>query len=226
MSKADKRILITISAFILLIIVSVFVGLHITKTNLTNAAIDYLCEKYGAREEEFELIDYERSKYFLNDDAIPSIERGNYKWEFKYNNRSFFVNKIDGKYYDDYQLADIEYLCVDWFKKNIDNSICCIDIDSYLIYEYQIEKNNNYLVFNDKNIEELLNSKHARPLNTVYYTSVNKKNKNDELKNKTKHLLPNTGISVFQPIYGDWQIKEQKTKDHIIEIYCINQSNE
>lgn len=157
-SKNDKKTLIIISVVISGIIISAILGYFITKINLTNSAVDYLCDKYNATENEFELIDYERSKYFLNDDAIPQIEKGYYKWEFEYKNRSFFVNRVDGKFYDDYQLEDVEKWCVEWLKKNIDESIVLVKISTSELYNYQLNSKDNTMALSYSSIESFINN--------------------------------------------------------------------
>ena len=195
----NKKNIVVILIPVLLIFFSI-AGYCITKTYLTNSALNYLCEKYGANKEEFELIDYECSKYFLNDDAIPRIEKGYYKWEFKYNNRNFFVNRIEKKFYDDYQLEDVEKWCVEWLQKNVDEDIYFVTVSSSDLYNCQKTKGNN-LVLSRNNILEFMNSfKKQETIETdylwVYYDNENVSSKT--LNEKVRRDYNLFGISFTQ----------------------------
>lgn len=220
MSKKQKIVFISVCAAILLIVAGVFLGLHITKINLTNAAVDYLCDKYNATEDEFELIDYERSKYFLNDDAIPQLEKGYYKWEFKYNDRNFFVNLIDGKYYDDYQLEDVEKWCVEWLQENIDKSVYVVEISAFDLYQYQQTIENNSFLFSKDTILDFF---HSYGEKTVYDLDVlfvlyNNSNVNIDSINEQKTLLELDGLSF------DYNQNQNTVITNIINEMCLYRS--
>ena len=75
-----------------------------------NKAINYLCQKYDEDASAFEVLDYQQSGYARRDTGQIIGERVwiNFSFEVKYKEKSFFVKKYKGKYYDDYQLEDIE----------------------------------------------------------------------------------------------------------------------
>ncbi len=134
MSKKQKIIFISVCAAILLIVAGVFLGLHITKINLTNAAVDYLCDKYNATEDEFELIDYENGNYYIDRTLFFEIKWSNYKWKYKYKDIVFNTERIDGKFYDDYQLNDLFEWTTEYLQNNVSEDIIGIEISSDMIY--------------------------------------------------------------------------------------------
>lgn len=156
MTKKDKRTLIIVIIAFFTITVSVLCGYFIEKTILTNSARDYLSQKYNMDRNAFELIDYGRQRYYLNSNAIPELEKGYYRWEFKCNERDFFVNMTDGKFRDDYQLEDIEKWCVDYLKENVDDSIVFVGVSSYDIYSYQRINGDNNDTVSYENIESFI----------------------------------------------------------------------
>ena len=200
---------------ICVLILSVIIGYHIEKSYYTNSVLNYLCEKYNATENDFELIDYERSKYFLNDDAIPQLEKGYYKWELKYNERIFFVNMIDGKYYDDYQLEDVEKWCIEWLQDNIEKSIYCLEISSFDYYEYQ-QKTGNNIEFSKDMVLDFFHSFDEQKINETKYLYVLFKNGNID-ESKLKKRIRNS----FE-LYG--LLFEYKQKQNI-KISRINKCN-
>lgn len=154
MTKRKKKKIIysaiLLALGIIIVLISLFFVKYKTVDNyMTARAYHYLSAKYDADESEFILIDYDKAHWFLNDDDFPELEYSNYKWEFEYNGREFFVN-MDGKeFYDDYQLEDVEKWCVCWLQKNVDKSIWFIGIDSEDLYSYLDVAGKNYIVPDD-----------------------------------------------------------------------------
>ena len=194
--RKKKKNIILASVFFFIIVLSLISGFVIEKTVMTNRALDYLSEKYNAKKFEFELISYKRPNHYLNDDAIPLMVKGCYKWEFKYNERIFFVNIIDEKFCDDYQIEDVEKWCVKWFKDNIDKSIEFVSLGSDDLYAYQINSDNKVMTY--ESIEAFLTSDGSfrwdemfdnNILLAVYYlnNSLDFKKLNEKTDNRLNH---------------------------------------
>ena len=143
-----KKTVIIIAVVIVGIIISTILGLFITKTTLTNAALNYLCEKYSASEEEFELVESENGSFYVDRTVFFNIRWSSFKWKYKYNNIVFNVERINSNYYDDYQLNDLFYWTTEYFKKNINEDIVGISISSDMIYFH----NNKYDAYENTQI--------------------------------------------------------------------------
>ena len=120
MKKKKKAVTIILIVFILVFGV-IFGGYFAIKTVMTKGAINYLQDKYNISYNQITVLDYEMKKPG-NDTSFLLLNKywSPYKWELEYNNKSFFVNRIDGKYYDDYQLDEIESVATEYinnFKK-------------------------------------------------------------------------------------------------------------
>ena len=72
-----------------------------------------------------------------------------FSFEYKYNDRLFFVNRDKGRFYDDYQLEDIENWSTEWLQKNLDKRIVGIPLDSYELIRFQKSYKNNVLTKNE-----------------------------------------------------------------------------
>ena len=170
--KAKTKIIVTVLAVCLAVFGAYkFVDTY-SHSYAENKAINYLCQKY-------------------DDDASA--------FEVRYNGKKFFVKKYKGKYYDDYQLEDIEKWCTDWLKNNVDERFTGVDLDTYDIIWYQKtqRKGNKYLV-KQSDAEEILNSVTFNELDDdfqgtiFFYSSENKSDAgklNDELLNKLNEKL-------------------------------------
>lgn len=121
----------------------------------------YLCHKYDAKFSEIELTDYRRAGVYWDDYNIFWLtpQWVDFSFEFKYNDRYVMVNRFNGKFYDDYQLDDIENWSTQWLQKNIDERITGIRLDSTHIFWYlhNTNKSHNYIITQD-DTEEFLNS--------------------------------------------------------------------
>ncbi|MDD7331507.1 hypothetical protein, partial [Eubacterium sp.] len=158
MKKKNKAVAIILIIFIL-VFGSVFGGYFAIKTVMTKGAINYLQDKYNMSYNQITVLDYEMKK-FENDTSFLPLNTywSPYKWELEYNDKSFFVDRIDGKYYDDYQLDEIESVATEWFKQNVDNNIVGIKLSSVNIINYQARIAGN-ITINEKNIKDFLNDK-------------------------------------------------------------------
>ena len=155
-----------------------------------------------------------------------------YKWELQYNDKSFFVNRIDGKYYDDYQLDEIESVATEWFKQNIDNNIVGIKLSSANIINYQARIAGN-ITINEKNIKDFLNDKNTYSginrftyydvdlmVESTYFDTLSQTDKNN-LLDEVKEKLPNSHI---QYVVGTDASKISKERNKFI--YWLSEYNE
>ncbi len=133
MKKINKSLIIT-GGVMCVLILSVIIGFHIEKSYYTNSALNYLCEKYCASEEEFELVESENGCFYVDRTVFFSIRWSSFKWKYKYNNIVFNVERIKNNYYDDYQLNDLFNWTTEYFKKNINEDIVGVSISSDMIY--------------------------------------------------------------------------------------------
>lgn len=218
--KALKVLLIIFLSALLFALVSGYAA----KAIMTKGAIDYLQDKYGISEERLSILDYETGRlHLVSTDWILEpfkIEWHDYKWEFNYNGRDFFVNRINGRYYDDYQLDDIQIWATDWLSKNIDKNIIGIQFDSSNLINYQINYGNKFLVTKE-NVIDLFNDtctygdtngffeyKVAIYIDESYYSILTKqeqKNILDAVKNK----LPNSKFEFLTTVNDNKIIKKE-----------------
>lgn len=140
-----------------------------------NKVINYLCQKYDENASAFEVLDYQQSGYARRDTGQIIGERVwiNFSFEVKYKEKSFFVKKYKGKYYDDYQLEDIEKWGTDWLKNNVDKRFTGFDFSSDDIIQYQkAQRERNKYIIKQSDAEEIIS-----------FIANNDKEKNDRLSN-------------------------------------------
>lgn len=96
LKKSKKFIL----AILIIVIASAFMYLAILQIPKS-----YLSEKYNLERNEIKTV-YFVPPYFRNESNHSSnifdFEKVNSKWKIKYRNNNFYVDYIDGKYYDDF----------------------------------------------------------------------------------------------------------------------------
>ena len=188
MNKKTKKIIIAI-----LIVVSCF-GLYkiIDATSYTFVRMKaeaYLCQKYDAKPSEIELVDYKHAKPYWNHDPIISeIHWTDFSFEFEYNDKKFFVNRDEGKFYDDYQLDNIEQWCTEWLKENIDEKLIGINIDSTNItYYLKNTKNNNCYIIKETDVEDFI--KHCKKHDYEILIAYDENIKRSEYEELEKNIL-------------------------------------
>lgn len=140
-----------------------------------NKVINYLCQKYDEDASAFKVLDYQQSGYARRDTGQIIGERVwiNFSFEVKYKEKSFFVKKYKGKYYDDYQLEDIEKWGTDWLKNNVDKRFTGFDFSSDDIIQYQkAQRKRNKYIIKQSDAEEIIS-----------FIANNDKEKNDRLSN-------------------------------------------
>lgn len=130
---------------------------HFVKTK----AEIYLCIKYDAKPSEIELVDYKHSGIYWDDYNIFYLtpKWTDFSFEFKYNERNFIVNREKGRFYDDYQLDEIEKWCTDWLKENVDERIVGMKLNSEDVLRYQnnTNKKSNHIITESES-ESFLNN--------------------------------------------------------------------
>lgn len=163
-NKKRKSIKIIFLAIILLTLANLF-----AYPVVAAQAKIYLSLKYKESPTKFELVDHNQSHVRSKEYAVFFTQPVwiDFSFEYKYNDRLFFVNRDKGRFYDDYQLEDIENWCTEWLKENVDERIIGIDLDSDHIRKYQKEFNNRKLIENDT--KEFLNYFFLYPYNDEYY---------------------------------------------------------
>ena len=192
MTKRKKKKIIysaiLLALGIIIVLISLFFVKYKTVDNyMTARAYHYLSAKYDADESEFTLIDYDKAHWFLNDDDFPELERAPYKWEFEYNGRKFFVNRLDRKFYDDYQLEEIEQWCVEWLQENVFSDILHIELNSFDLWNYQMKFGNT--VIRRENIEVFLTNKPKSRYKTFVYFESDNEGASQQIQSKVDSVL-------------------------------------
>ena len=84
----------------------------------------YLSLKYKESPTKFELVDHNQSYVRSEEYEVFFMKPKwvDFSFEYKYNDRLFFVNRDKGRFYDDYQLEDIENWSTEWLHKNVEFS--------------------------------------------------------------------------------------------------------
>ena len=147
--KTIKKLLIAL--LVLLLAIGFYKALDLTNYHFVKArAVNYLCDKYDADKEEFELVDYKPSKFYIGSSGewVQHLAFSDFSFEFKYKDKNFFVNRYNGKFYDDYQIDDIENWCTEWLQENVDKNIIGLSLKSKNIVFYQnnTKKSNKYIL--------------------------------------------------------------------------------
>lgn len=113
----------------------------------------YLCKKYNAGPEEFELVDHNQAHIYWEEYKI-FFQRPvwiDFSFEFEYNDRLFVVCRDEYGFYDDYQYEDIQLWCTEWLQKNVDERIIGFDFETDDILTYLKTTNINYTYVLSKN---------------------------------------------------------------------------
>ena len=159
--KTKTKIIVTVVAVCLAVFGAYkFVDTY-SHSYAENKAINYLCRKYDEDASAFEVLDYQQARHTIHETSnfIGDLVWIDFTFEIKYNEKTFFVKKYKGKYYDDYQLDDIERWCTDWLKNNISSDILGIKISSNDLISFMISNNkNNYCLIDKSDVEKILYS--------------------------------------------------------------------
>lgn len=227
--KKILSIIITIT----IIIVFIFGGYFVAKTVMTKGAIDYLKDKYGLSESQLEIVDYETGMYHIEStDWIFKpfeIKWYNYKWKFEYADKKIFVNRINGRYYDDYQLDDLQIWMTDWLKSNINENIVGVQFDSSYLIKYQMNFGNKSVITENKIVDffntdciyedndYLVDFMLALYVDDSYYNQISE-HKNEYILNRVKEKIPNSQFEYIEKVQND---KIEKSEfEYSLWIYC------
>lgn len=144
--------------FILAILIIV-IALALIYSAILQMPKSYLSEKYNLERNEIKSV-YFVPPCFRNESNHSSnifdFEKVNSKWKIKYKDDTFYVDYIDGKFYDVFQLTQIYNWSVDYLQKNIDSNISGIEIHSECIYYFQAENNNSFELIQESQIHNFL----------------------------------------------------------------------
>lgn len=219
MKKAKKIVkslfIIIISALLLgFVIHTVYVQCH------RGEAVEYLVEKYNISAHDYKIKKYYPRKLVNNSSHSSNMFEfyfTNETWNIIYNDRSFQVQKIGDKIYDNYQLEDISKYAAIYLKENIDKNILGMEISTELLYDSTLKNlptNTNKLI-TETSIEKLILNKDSDYLRTItiyyltnncdyYRNSVGNGNENyKELKNElqSKLLSKNANVKINLVIF-------------------------
>lgn len=146
----------------------------------------YLSLKYKDAPSKFELVDHNQAHLRSEEYQVFFMKPVwvDFSFEYKYNDRLFFVNRDKGRFYDDYQLEDIEKWSTEWLQENVDKRIVGIELNSNHIFKYQSKFNNNKI--NQDETEKFLHNYFSGNLDDLYFACLNNEhqpaNDNDNLK--------------------------------------------
>ena len=217
MSK-KKKIAAFIIIFVFLLVGTVFL-LNTTSYSFVKArAVNYLCDKYDAEKDEFDLVDYKPSKIYI--DSSGEIEQhlafSDFSFEFKYKDKNFFVNRYKGKLYDDYQIDDIEKWCTDWLKENVDENINGIAFDSISIANCLRRTNmTNKHVFTEDDAEKFIINcypKKGYPTYISYHLDNLKDDENNAIRVNVSQIIKKKLSSDFRFQLGITKMKEMNRR--------------
>lgn len=144
--------------FILAILIIV-IALALIYSAILQIPKSYLSKKYNLERNKIKSV-YFVPPYFRNESNHSSnifdFEKVNSKWKIKYRNNNFYVDYINGKYYDDFQLTQIYNWTVEYLQKNIDSHISKVEIHSECIYYFQAENNSSSELIQKSQIHNFL----------------------------------------------------------------------
>lgn len=173
--KIVKSLFIIISALLLgFVIHTIYVQAH------RGEAVEYLVEKYNTSAHDYKIKKYYPRKLVNNSSHSSNMFEfyfTNETWNIIYNDRSFQVQKIGDKIYDNYQLEDISKYATTYLKENIDENIIGMEISTELLYDSTLPNlptNTNKLITEDST-EALILNKNSDYLKTItiYYLTEN-----------------------------------------------------
>ena len=232
--KAKTKIIVTVLAVCLAVFGAYkFVDTY-SHSYAENKAINYLCQKYDEDASAFEVLDYRQAGIGFRDNGliIGNIVWVNFAFEVKYNDKTFFVKKYKGEYYDDYQLEDIEKWCTDWLKNNVDERFTGFNLETDDIIWYLItEKRGNKYLITESNAEEILNCVPFREFNrydydsTVFYYDSSKESDTDNLDEELMKKLNDKLLLPSNSYCCEGTVKLFVSKSFDTDVPCFYESN-
>ena len=216
--KTIKKLLIAL--LVLLLAIGFYKALDLTNYHFVKArAVNYLCDKYDAKKDEFELVDYLHSGFHSKyvGEWVDFFHWNDFSFEFKYKDKNFFVNRYKGKFYDDYQIDDIEKWCTEWLKENVDEHIDSVSIETedIVLYLDNTGKNNKY-IFSKSDSKEYITKYVLNPVQSkIVYISYDEKCENvnivyDNVKSKMDDVfsIDSKAFLNISSHTGRWEISK------------------
>ena len=177
-NKNRKKSIIIAIVVVVLCLVGYKIADKVSYPLVRAKAVLYLADKYDAKISDFEMTDHIHSRFIIEDEN-PYDLKFKPKWkdfafEFKYKDRKFIVNRYKGKFYDDYQLDDIEKWCTEWLQENVDNRITGVEISTHDILNYlsATKTGYNHVISKNETYDFLINYK-ENETKVFYYYDIN-----------------------------------------------------
>lgn len=180
MKKKKKKLLIIVLSVAVIAGVGYKIADKFYAPLVQTKAVSYLCHKYDAKPDEFEMVDYNQAHIELKEYEIffQKPVWVDFSFEYKYNDRNFVVNRNKNNFCDDYQMEDIQNWCTEWLKENVDERIVGFEFntDDILYYLSVPKKGYGYVISKDDAKDFLLRYKSFGDYNVFYYYDSNGSN--------------------------------------------------
>lgn len=200
--KKTIRIILSLLGVVIVVVLGIIFGIQAYKARnfdyVHEKSLEYLCEKYDAQPEEFELVYYNQAHYIQEEVGFLDYEKVwvDFSFEYVYKDRHFVVSRNKNGFYDDYQFDDIQKWCTEWLQKNADERIVGINFNTNNIINFY--ENTGYdfsYVLSKKDAKKfLLNHTNKDEFVHIYffdlyYTDDDIKLYNEELCEKVNNTL-------------------------------------
>lgn len=140
--KKTIRIILSLLGVVIVVVLGIIFGIQAYKARnfdyVHEKSLEYLCEKYDAQPEEFELVYYNQAHYIQEEVGFLDYEKVwvDFSFEYVYKDRHFVVSRNKNGFYDDYQFDDIQKWCTEWLQKNADERIVGINFNTNNIINF------------------------------------------------------------------------------------------
>lgn len=140
--KKTIRIILSLLGVVIVVVLGIIFGIQAYKARnfdyVHEKSLEYLCEKYDAQPEEFELVYYNQAHYTQVEVGFLDYEKVwvDFSFEYVYKDRHFVVSRNKNGFYDDYQFDDIQKWCTEWLQKNADERIVGINFNTNNIINF------------------------------------------------------------------------------------------
>lgn len=140
--KKTIRIILSLLGVAIVVVLGIIFGIQAYKARnfdyVHEKSLEYLCEKYDAQPEEFELVYYNQAHYTQVEVGFLDYEKVwvDFSFEYVYKDRHFVVSRNKNGFYDDYQFDDIQKWCTEWLQENVDERIVGINFNTNNIINF------------------------------------------------------------------------------------------
>lgn len=140
--KKKRYFILLILVLLIVVVLGIIFGIQAYKARnfdyVHEKSLEYLCEKYDAQPEEFELIYYNQAHYIQEEVGFLDYEKVwvDFSFEYVYKDRHFVVSRNKNGFYDDYQFDDIQKWCTEWLQENADERIVGINFNTNNIINF------------------------------------------------------------------------------------------